>query len=59
MRSACVSIDVAPAPPTAEREFFWLDKLKEAHADLLAAIDELAQLTRGPVPDKDLLVSVR
>ena len=38
---------------------FLLENLKKAHADLLAAIEELARLTRGPVPDKKRLVSIR
>lgn len=38
---------------------FWLDELKEAHQSLLSAIDELAQLTRGPVPGKGELATTR
>lgn len=35
------------------------DQLKEAHADLLRAIEALDRLTREPLPDKDVLVNVR
>jgi hypothetical protein len=40
-------------------EAFWLNELKQAHADLLGSIDELARLTQGPVPDKQQLIEVR
>jgi hypothetical protein len=55
-----VSTNAARAPsPTDATSAFWLEKLKEAHAELLQAIDELAELTRGLPPGKDLLVDVR
>jgi hypothetical protein len=38
---------------------FWLNSLKTAHSNLLKAIDGLAQLTRGPLPEKDVLIEVR
>jgi len=38
---------------------FWLDSLKTAHSNLLNAIEGLDQLTRGPLPTKDVLVEVR
>ena len=38
---------------------FLLDNLKKAHRNLLSAIDELASLTRGPLPEKERLVGVR
>jgi hypothetical protein len=38
---------------------FLLDELKAAHANLLRAIEEIDQLTRGPVPSRELLDSIR
>jgi hypothetical protein len=38
---------------------FLLDKLEEAHSSLLGAIEGLAELTRGPVPEKEQLIEVR
>lgn len=38
---------------------FWLGELKEAHAKVLRAIDDLECLTRGHIPDKELLVKTR
>jgi len=35
------------------------EELKAAHANLQSAIDDLDHLTRGPVPGKELLDSVR
>ena len=40
-------------------ETFWLNRLKEAHANLINAVDELARLTLGPLPDKDVLIGTR
>ena len=37
----------------------WLDRLREAHAALIGAIEELARLTAGPPPDRQLLVDSR
>jgi hypothetical protein len=36
-----------------------LDELKAAHAHLMRAIDELGELTRGPLPSKEVLDKVR
>lgn len=36
-----------------------LDRLREAHAALIGAIDQLAQLTSGPLPDRQVLIDVR
>lgn len=38
---------------------FLLGKLEDAHSTLLGAIEELAKLTRGAVPDKERLIEVR
>ena len=38
---------------------FWLDRLKGAHSDLLSAIGSLAELAHGPLPDEQLLISIR
>ena len=38
---------------------FLAESLKEAHHQLLSAIDELERLTSGPMPDKAQLVSAR
>ncbi len=38
---------------------FLLGKLEEAHSTLLGAIEKLAELTRGAVPDKERLIEVR
>ena len=38
---------------------FLLGELEDAHSILLGAIEELAELTRGAVPDKERLVEVR
>lgn len=35
------------------------DRLREAHADLIGAIEELAQLTSGPFPDRQVLIDLR
>lgn len=37
----------------------WPDRLREAHAALIGAIEELAQLTSGPLPGREVLVDVR
>ena len=37
----------------------WLSQLKEAHADLLSAIEHLERLTRGTVPTERVLVRTR
>lgn len=49
----------ARRPAQPDRTGFWLDELKEAHESLLSAIEKLAQLTRGPLPDKGELAAVR
>jgi hypothetical protein len=55
-----VNADICRAPISSDvTAAFWLKQLKEAHADLISATNELARLTSGPVPAKDLLVSVR
>jgi hypothetical protein len=38
---------------------FWLESLKEAHRNLRRAIEELEQLTRGPLPSREHLIDVR
>lgn len=38
---------------------FWLSELRDTHAKLLVAIEELARLTVGPPPQKHLLVNTR
>lgn len=38
---------------------FWLSQLQDAHIRVLNAIEELAQLTDRPVPNKDELPTVR
>jgi len=38
---------------------FWLGELRDAHAKLLVAIEELARLTAGPAPQKHALVNTR
>ena len=40
-------------------DFFWLERLKEAHSMLLRAIGALEQLTCGPLPSRERLVDVR
>lgn len=37
----------------------WLDRLKETHAALVGAIEDLAHLTSGPLPDRRVLVELR
>lgn len=37
----------------------WFDRLREAHAALIEAIEQLAQLTSGPLPDRQLLIDLR
>lgn len=46
-----------PARPDSTES--WLSELKEAHEGLLCAIETLAQLTRGTVPDKGELAAAR
>ena len=38
---------------------FWLDQLEEAHSRLLGAIEDLHQLAKGPVPERDRLIMAR
>jgi hypothetical protein len=38
---------------------FWLNELQDAHSTLLSAIEELAKLTSGPLPDGQLITDVR
>lgn len=55
-----MSMNAARAPDSSDpTSAFWLEKLKDAHAELLASIDTLAELTTGPVPAREQLVSVR
>jgi hypothetical protein len=37
----------------------WFDRLREAHATLVEAIEQLARLTSGPLPDRQVLIDVR
>jgi hypothetical protein len=37
----------------------WFDRLREAHAALIEAIEQLAQLASGPLPDRQVLVDLR
>lgn len=47
------------AVPSDATAAFLLGKLENAHSNLLGAIAELAELTRGDVPDKDRAIEVR
>ena len=38
---------------------FSFDRLREAHVALSGAIEELAQLTSGPLPDRQVLIDLR
>ena len=49
----------ARRPAEPGRNPFSLNELKEAHESVLGAIGELAELTRGSVPSKGELASVR
>jgi hypothetical protein len=40
-------------------ETFWVDRLREAHADLIEAIEQLAKLTSGSLPDRQMLIDLR
>ena len=37
----------------------WFDRLRDAHANLIGAIEKLAQVTTGPLPDRQVLVDLR
>jgi len=50
------AIDAATGQATPD---FWLGELREAHANVLQAIENLESLTRDRVPDKELLVKSR